>query len=303
MYNADNIIMKEKYHIIAFYGLITSVIALLMAISLHNQHKEKALLHQYLTVEEISFVRENKIPFADLREYLQYANFNVYHFYSYQQIQKAYDLTPLESINLFHNPDYYSFYKNPKPALFPETPLTLVNKCYYLEKDFIPKKLVKIDNYQLSHFDRPGDEIYLKLEAMESLARMIEDAAEENLHLVVYSGYRSYQKQIYLYNDVYQRNDTISARPGFSEHQTGYAVDIATAASGLTYYFEKTTAYAWLIANAHHYGFILRYPKNKKTITGYEFEPWHFRFVGVYAEAIYSQNLTLEEFILANFEI
>ncbi|NLD26187.1 MAG: M15 family metallopeptidase [Acholeplasmataceae bacterium] len=295
--------MKEKYHIIALYSLFIAVITLLISISHHTQQKQKSLMHQYLTVEEISYVQKNRIPFSELLPYLMYDNFVVYNYRSYEQIRQAYDLSHLESINLFHNPDYYSFYKNPKPALFPETPLTLVNKCYYLEKDFVPENLVKIDNYQLPHYDRPGDEIYLKKEVMENLALMIKDAAEEGLHLVVYSGYRSYQKQIYLYNDVYQKNDTISARPGFSEHQSGYAVDIATAASGLTYNFENTAVYHWLIANAHRYGFILRYPKNKKMITGYEFEPWHFRFVGAYSEAIFRQNLTLEEFILANFQI
>lgn len=295
--------MNEKYRKISIFALMISIFLLLISISIRNERQKKLVLFQYLSTDEVSYVIDNSIPVDDLLSYVKYDNFNIYYYHSYVRIRDYFDLTPLESINLFHNPNYYFPYKDPKPALFLETPLVLVNKSYYLDKDYVPKDLVNISDYNLLHFDRPQDEIHLKREAMEHLSQLFLAATENGHKLFVYSGYRSYQKQEYLYYEVYQKNDDISARPGFSEHQTGYAVDISTSAAGLSYHFEKTEAYRWLIENAHQYGFILRYPKNKKDITGYEFEPWHFRYLGSYAEGLYLQDLSLEEYILLNYEI
>jgi D-alanyl-D-alanine carboxypeptidase len=91
----------------------------------------------------------------------------------------------------------------------------------------------------------------------------------------------------------------LAARPGYSEHQTGLAVDFAArGVSTLQVSFAKTKAGIWLAANAYRYGFVLRYPSGKTAITGYSFEPWHFRYVGVeVATAMHDQNIqTLEEF-------
>ncbi|HEY8395448.1 MAG TPA: M15 family metallopeptidase [Bacilli bacterium] len=295
--------MKKKY--IFFLSLLTLAIFLLV-VSLENDRQRKKRIEElarYLNEEEVAFAIANNIYYEDISEFLEYENFNIYYYRSYLRLKEDYQLSALGAINFFHNPDYFAFYKNPKPALFLETPLVLVNKCYYLEKDYVPKDLVIIDNYDLPHFDRAGDEIRLKREAMESLKLMLEEAKSENLKLVVYSGYRSYQKQEYLYYEVYNQNDSLSARPGFSEHQTGYAVDLSTASAGLSTHFEKTPEFKWLSENAHRFGFILRFPKDKKWATGYDYEPWHFRYVGVHATEIRRQGLTLEEYILANFEL
>lgn len=295
--------MRKKYRFFLISILITILFLIISLAKEKQRQKHIEELSRYLSEEEVAFAITNNIMLEDLQDFLEYDNFIIYYFRSYQRLKEDYNLTPLEAINLFHNPDFYSFYKNPKPALFLETPLVLVNKCYYLEKDFVPEGLVLIDNYELPHFDRPGDEIRLKKVVLDNLKLMFEEAKNNNLSLFVYSGYRSYQKQEYLYYEVYGQNDSLSARPGFSEHQTGYAVDISTATAGLTRNFENTAAFKWLSENAHRFGFILRFPKGKEHLTGYDYEPWHFRYVGIHATEIYLRGLTLEEFILANFEL
>lgn len=113
------------------------------------------------------------------------------------------------------------------------------------------------------------------------------------------SGYRSYQTQVTLYNSYVNqygqaRADTFSARPGYSEHQTGLAMDFSPIDDS----FAATPQFTWLQASAYKYGFILRYPNNKTDVTGYKYEPWHWRYVGVdIATDMHAKNiLTLEEY-------
>ena len=104
-----------------------------------------------------------------------------------------------------------------------------------------------------------------------------------------------------LYNDYVNRNgiewaDKWSAKPGFSEHQTGLALDITTSSATFDN-FEDTEAYDWLVNNSYKYGFILRYPSDDYYLTGYNFESWHFRYVGVdVATKIYNEKITFEEY-------
>lgn len=126
---------------------------------------------------------------------------------------------------------------------------------------------------------------------------------KNGINLKIGSAYRSYEYQTNLFNSNANRygaeitNQTI-ARPGHSEHQLGLAVDIV-AKSGACYIetcFENLKEGEWLENNAHNFGFILRYPKNKESITGYSYEPWHFRYVGTeLSKALYESNLTLDE--------
>jgi D-alanyl-D-alanine carboxypeptidase len=130
--------------------------------------------------------------------------------------------------------------------------------------------------------------------------------AEGGFQLIVASGYRSFSSQTIGYSGYVSSlgqagADATSARPGFSEHQTGMAADILDAASGCGIEgacFGNAPAGAWLAANAWRYGFILRYPADKTPVTGYEYEPWHFRFIGkdLAAEMHTTGVTTLEEF-------
>jgi D-alanyl-D-alanine carboxypeptidase len=147
----------------------------------------------------------------------------------------------------------------------------------------------------------------LRQEAADALAVMVDAAtAEIGQQLVAQSGYRSYGIQVNAYNRYVGQlgtdgADLTSARPGFSEHQTGMAVDILAAGSGCSLdgpCFGNTTAGQWLAANAYRFGYLLSYPADKTAITGYEYEPWHFRYIGVdLATEMHNTGVTtLEEF-------
>ena len=117
-----------------------------------------------------------------------------------------------------------------------------------------------------------------------------------------YSGFRSYEYQTKLYQNYVNKDgkeaaDTYSARPGYSEHQTGLAFDILNGAGGLLGDNpQDEKAIEWLHSQAHEYGFIVRFQEGKEAITGYQAEAWHLRYVGDIAEKIYTSNLTLEEY-------
>lgn len=131
-------------------------------------------------------------------------------------------------------------------------------------------------------------------------AGMLKDKAGT---LLLNSGYRSYDTQVAVHDRQVKRlgikaGEALAARPGYSEHQTGLAADVSAAGQGCTIQvcFAKTKAGKWLAANAWQYGFILRYPDGQTATTGYQFEPWHFRFVGVeLATEMKSQNITVLE--------
>ncbi|UBH12765.1 M15 family metallopeptidase [Macrococcus armenti] len=145
----------------------------------------------------------------------------------------------------------------------------------------------------------PGENRYAKMK----LNQMIKVAKKDNQKLVVRSAFRSYKEQEKLYKQykaVDRNADSYSAKPGHSEHQTGLAFDIGSEASAkdFTISFGNTTEGAWLARNAHKYGFIIRYPEGKTHITGYQYEPWHVRYVGKkISYEIFTKKVTLEEYL------
>lgn len=168
----------------------------------------------------------------------------------------------------------------------------LVNKYYCLDDDYEPDDLVDVEaKYGVGQ---------AREEAYEAYKRMQDDAEKENLHFYICSPYRSYNTQDVLYNrylatDSRENVDIYSARPGSSEHQLGLALDILKTGYDFgTFWVTKEAR--WLEENAHKYGFILRYPSNKINITGYKYEPWHFRYVGDIAEDVYLSGVTYDEY-------
>ena len=183
--------------------------------------------------------------------------------------------------------------------------LILANKTHPLAQDYKPEDLRSIKYYAK---DRSASGRYMRAEATEKFHKMIEAAKADGLTIVMTTAYRSYSFQKSLW-DGYVANageaaaTRYSARPGQSEHQTGLAVDVSAPSVNysLTQDFENTKEGKWLAQNAHLFGFIMRYPKDKESITGYEFEPWHFRYVGEAAAAeIYQKGETLEEYLSAD---
>lgn len=167
---------------------------------------------------------------------------------------------------------------------------TTVSGITYIDGILIANK-----TYGLPSDYAPG----LDPEAESQFNTLSAAAAQEGLNLFIYSGYRSYDYQSRIYNNYVsmygqETADTFSARPGHSEHQTGLAMDINCADDS----FEGTPEAIWLAENCYKYGFIIRYPKGKQDITGYKYEPWHIRYLGVEtATAVYNSGLTLEEYL------
>lgn len=188
------------------------------------------------------------------------------------------------------------FYTNTKPAENLNTNLILVNKYNYVTEDYIPENLEEID----TAYARSG--MQLVKEAKDAFEELSLAAKEEGYHVIAMSSYRSYDYQINLYNNYVANDgkdaaDTYSARAGYSEHQTGLAVDVYNLDLPYTS-FEETEEFDWMQENAYKYGFILRFPKDKVNITGYQYESWHYRYVGKeVAKYIHDNNLTLEEYL------
>lgn len=143
----------------------------------------------------------------------------------------------------------------------------------------------------------------LRAEAAAALGKLIAAAGSESLYISPLSGYRSYYTQVSVYNNEVATNgqavaDTQSARPGYSEHQTGLAIDVGGGGCGIEDCFGDTPEGKWVATNAYKYGFIIRYIPGKQDVTGYRAEPWHIRYVGVdLATEMKNQNVqTLEEF-------
>lgn len=177
----------------------------------------------------------------------------------------------------------------------------LVNKEYPLSSSYIP--FMVEPQVEIYHKDI-NERRYLQPVAATALEELFAAAEEDGYHLVLRCGFRSYKLQKSIYSSYlryhgYYEASRYHALPGTSEHQTGLAVDLCCEATDYENNFSilKTPEYAWLLKNAHKYGWILRYPEDKTDITGYNFEPWHFRYVGIELAAYLTElDITLEEY-------
>ena len=185
-----------------------------------------------------------------------------------------------------------SFYSVTREAANPSSLTVLVNKHYALSSGFVPELEVLGGSYGVGSMHPV---------AAAAFRAMADAAWKDGISLRSVSAYRSYSTQKTLYNrylgqDSRASVDTYSARPGYSEHQTGLAVDINVASTGA--HFENTPAFAWLKAHCAEYGYILRYNQGQDAITGFRFEPWHYRYVGKEAAAaITERGITYEEYV------
>ena len=183
--------------------------------------------------------------------------------------------------------------------------LTIKNKIAYVDGQLIVNKTYSIpESYKPTNTKNPpvGEKCSncLENEVLDAFNLMQSDAKSLGLNICIASGYRSYQYQDRLYNNYSavsgsEQADTYSARPGHSEHQTGLCFDLNSVNDS----FATTDEGIWINNNAYLYGFIIRYPKGKDSITGYQYESWHLRYVGVdLAKTLYNNGnwLTMEEY-------
>ena len=231
----------------------------------------------------LSFINEKYFIIDYLDRYLKYFESNK-------------DLSFKEIVTRINSNLDYEFYTDSKPSDLTKEMYTLVNKYNYLNKDYVPNNLVSVTGIYARDKAQIVDVVY------DNFTKMADQARLENLTIKVTTGYRSYNFQSTLYYNYVKADgvnnaDTYSARPGYSEHQLGYSIDLTNAKNVSFDEFENTKEYEWLKDNAHKYGFIMRYPKNKEYITGYMFEAWHYRFVGIdIATYIYENDITYEEY-------
>lgn len=194
---------------------------------------------------------------------------------------------------------YRENYATTLPVINPGSYDMLVNKTYYLDSSFVPGQLQDLSIRYAS------EGLQLDAPAAEALKLFCEGARELGLRMYASSAYRSYEHQQALYDRYVKANgqedaDTFSARPGFSEHQTGLTVDMSALTDDPSISkFEETDEFTWASENCQEYGWILRFPSGKEQITGYQYEPWHYRFVGVdLAKKIVNSKLTYDEYYM-----
>ena len=181
----------------------------------------------------------------------------------------------------------------------------LVNKKNLLPRNYCPKNLVVTDQNEnnFHKYKDPNLKPMVRADIYPYIQLMINDAKRDGVEFIIDSGYRSYNYQQVLLDNLIKEKGaeayTLIALPGSSEHQTGLAIDIAYYHNGV--YDDNVKGEdkeaIWLANNSYKYGIILRYPKDKENITGFQYEPWHFRFVGLkLAEKLYKTNMTLDEY-------
>lgn len=293
--------MERKKLIIPMIVLVVLITYILYVIVDGNIDKNNSK-YAY-TDEEIALIMkvfsEDEIDLTKRDDFLvEVIKFNFFDKSKYKRYLEYYNQNPnldyedvLVHVNINIDQPFYSNiyeYENVEEKL----PTILVNKYNKLPENYIPKDLIY-----------PGEVRSISKMIKEPLEEMFKAGKKAGFDFSVRSGYRSYetQKNAYEYyknRDGKEKADTYSARPGHSEHQLGLAVDILTVDyQKLDAEFGETEGAKWLATNAHKYGFILRYPKGKEHITGFSYEPWHFRYVGEdLAHVLYQNDWILEEY-------
>lgn len=230
----------------------------------------------------ISIINEKYFMFKNLDRYLSY----------YKKNTNLPIRSVVEIVNVNRDKSYYTDIKSTDIT---KGELALLNKYYGLNKEYKPNDLKSIS----LQYAYTGNKLVSY--ANEKFVELVIDSKKLEYSLIAKSSFRDYTSQDALYKKEEKINskettDKVIARPGHSEHQLGLALDIDLYKKKYDK-FEDTDEYKWLIDNSYKYGFILRYPKDKENITGYLYEPWHFRYVGEkIAKYIHENNITFDEY-------
>ena len=293
-----NILNKHEEALLRLIGLVIFVIAVIVTVKVvtfnnSDYHKLTKLGYTKEQAKEIVAMDKGKKvlnyeyneAMLDILKSKYYIDKNLMYYIDYYNEHKDKSMDDIIAIvNVHADREFYS--------LDLETDTSkgysmLVNKYYGLTKDYKPENLYKIKNWYAYGDQTIDEEVYDQFIAMYNAAK------KENLSLIINDSYRSYESQ----DETYKRyGDDYAARPGHSEHNSGLAIDIISpTSSGST--FETTEEFIWLSKHAHEYGFILRYPKDKEYITGYEYESWHYRYLGTaLATKVYNEGITFDEY-------
>ena len=265
----------------------------------YNEDETTKILNEFISDEDINFFLEkeknsNYVLLLDEEYYLS-KNFDKY--INYMDENPNFSLTEVvRDINIHLDNDFYEVTYDTNTSL--DTAM-LVNKYYVLDSSYNPDDLVTIS--QTYSWGDVGSQ-HVREVAYSAFLDMWNAAQEEGYYLMVSSSYRSYEEQEIVYNNYKNASgeryaDSIAARPGSSEHQTGLTLDIFSRDNSNRTTFAGSEVANWLAENSYKFGFILRYPEDKEDITGYSYEAWHFRYVGEdIAYYIYEHDITFEEY-------
>lgn len=257
-------------------------------------------LMSFADLEDFKVLTDNKFTYAAIKPYLNIKGM------IFKDLPK-YVESNLEPITAVLSQSYPFINAKNKPTneyqiLQPENTLVLIKKGFVIPKEYEPKDLT-IPNIPIA----PDTENKkLRKDAALALENMYQDALKEDYQLVLNSGYRSYESQTEIYEEYFKKYDEVTAaglvaKPGSSEHQLGLGVDLTSQSviDKKRLVFGDTNEYRWVVKNAYKYGFIIRYPKDRSSLTGTANEPWHLRYVGKKAaKIIYDNNWVLEDYIL-----
>lgn len=259
--------------------------------------ESKLIVDKLNNENETYFVNNEKNDYVlDIIKEKYFLEKYLYEYLDYKKENKKTSNTDVVAIvNVRANKEWYD------PKTVRETDLSkgnliLVNKFNYLKNDYEPSNITSLDlsySYDNNRVSKETSDAYLE---------MAKAAKKDNISLMANSSFRTYDRQEAVYKEFYYSKgvnyaDKYAARAGYSEHQTGLAIDIFTSGRSTTSDFDTSDAFKWLQTNAHKYGFILRYPKDKEYLTGYNYESWHYRYLGVEtATKVYESGLTYDEY-------
>ncbi len=283
-----------------------------LSINKNIQYKktdEYHLLKAGYTLEEINFLEKNlsqdvfkTLLNSEKNEFLlsllhekYYLSKNLNSYLEEEKLHPNYTPTKIVSlINTHRNNAYYDYDIEADPT---KNELILVNKYYHLDDNFEPQDLTSIsrDYYY-------GENHQINKIVYTAFKKMWEEAKNDDIYLIINASYRDYESQKKTYDSYKDKKgttyaDNVAARPGYSEHQTGLALDIFSKENISTNTYKDSETHIWLQNNAYKFGFIERYPEDKEDITGFAAEPWHWRYVGIEAATyIYNNDITFDEY-------
>ncbi len=244
-----------------------------------------------LSAEELDYVFKNEK--MNLEDYLEYRNFDVDKYSRYEKYAKDNkDLKLQDVITRVNLKLDYNYYENATEISNPSDINVLVNKYNYLPSNYVPANLTKIKSSNTN--------ATMIKEAADAFEKLVAEAKKAGFTLLATTAYRGYNFQKILYDkyvkeDGIAKADTYSARPGFSEHQTGLTVDVRNPAIKDARLSDEN--YAWIKEHCSEFGFIIRYPHNTTDVTGYIEESWHLRYLGIEtAKKVMDSNLTYDEY-------
>ncbi len=306
--------LKKKVWQIGIPLLLTTIVGIILGTNFYNDYKYKQtyeyklISHGYTKEETEKLLnyfqdeekrnqlleKEKNSTILELIKEKYYIHSNLESYLAYKEKNKKKSNNEIIAVINTHQEE--NAYEETKESDTEKGILININKFYKVNEDYEPQEITNI-NLQYAYANNKLANV-----ANEAFVTMWNAAKEQDLQLIVNTSYRSYKSQETMYENTKAANgsrtaDNMVARPGHSDHQTGLSIDVYEKNYQTMATFKDSPAYTWLKENAYKYGFIERYPEGKEYITGFTYEPWHWRYVGEEAaKTIHEENITFDEY-------